>query len=203
MTHMLNDGKMRRKPGILGSLLAIPLTWVLMGLGPSPAGGAGPLPDFQAGQGGKAAAKRTSASGQKAAKRAEADKKGSTPSTQGPKLPPVVGRRDPFKLPGPPAPAGEVSDAPIGNLPPGTRGLVISRLKLEGIVRLDTSGTLIAVVDTNANRAYFLRENDAVYNGVVAKISPDSVTFRENTLDSAGKLSTRDVVLRLSQGPGA
>ncbi len=66
-----------------------------------------------------------------------------------------------------------------------------------------SGGVMIAVVDTNANRAYFLRENDAVYNGVVAKITPDSVTFRENTLDSAGKLSTRDVVLRLSQGPGA
>jgi hypothetical protein len=92
---------------------------------------------------------------------------------------------------------------PIGNLPPGTRGLVISRLRLEGIVRLDTSNILIAVVDTNANRAYFLRENDAVYNGVVSKITPDSVTFRENTLDSAGKVATRDVVLRLTQGPGA
>ena len=62
---------------------------------------------------------------------------------------------------------------------------------------------MIAVVDTNANRAYFLRENDAVYNGVVSKITPDSVTFRENTLDSAGKVATRDVVLRLTQGPGA
>ncbi len=137
------------------------------------------------------------------AKASTADKKSPIPSTQGPKTPPITGRRDPFKLPGPPVEQVESGEAPIGNLPPGTRGLVISRLRLEGIVRLDTSNTLIAIVDNNANRAYFLRENDAVYNGVVAKITPDSVTFRENTLDSAGKVGSRDVVLRLTQGPGA
>ena len=203
MTHMLKDRKMRRKPEYLGSFLVIPLAWVVMGLGPSPAGALDPYTGIPAGQGQKAvAAKKKSA--KPAAKRAASDKKASsTVTTQGPKLPPIVGRRDPFKLPGPPAPAGAAGEVPLGNLPPGTRGLVISRLKLEGIVRLDTSGVLIAVVDTSANRAYFLRENDAVYNGVVAKITPDSVTFRENTLDSAGRLSTRDVVLRLSQGPGA
>ena len=204
MTHMPKDRIMRRKPRILGSFLVTALAWAVMGLGPSAGGGADPAPAIPDLQGEKAGA----TSGQKAAKPAQkstaTEKKTATsPTTQGPKLPPITGRRDPFKLPGPPVAAGEVGEAPLGNLPPGTRGLVISRLRLEGIVRLDTTGTLIAVVDTNANRAYFLRENDAVYNGVVAKITPDSVTFRENTLDSAGKLSTRDVVLRLSQGPGA
>jgi hypothetical protein len=80
--------------------------------------------------------------------------------------------------------------------------LVISQLKLEGIVRLDTTNTMIAVVDTAANRAYFLRENDAVYNGVVSKITPDSVYFRENALDASGNVVTREVVKRLSPGPG-
>jgi len=200
---MLKDRNMRRKPEYLGSFLVIPLTWVIMGLGPSPAGALDPDPGIMTSRGQTTAATSKKTAKSAAKTRATAKRDSGTPSTQGPKLPPIVGRRDPFKLPGPPAPAGAGGEAPIGNLPPGTRGLVISRLKLEGIVRLDTSGVLIAVVDTNANRAYFLRENDAVYNGVVAKITPDSVTFRENTLDSAGRLATRDVVLRLSQGPGA
>ena len=114
-----------------------------------------------------------------------------------------MGHRDPFKLPGPPVTAAEGGPAPISNLPPGTRGLVINLLRVEGIVRLDTTSTMIAVVDTNANRAYFLRENDAIFNGVVAKITPDSVIFRENVLDASGKVYTREVVKRLGQGPGA
>lgn len=115
--------------------------------------------------------------------------------------PKIVGRRDPFKLPGPPGPGGPGDDI-LGPLPPGKRGLVISRLILEGIVRLDTTNDMIAVVDTNANRAYFLRENDEVFNGVVSKITPDSVYFRENVLDQYGRVQTREVVKRLGQGPG-
>ncbi len=62
---------------------------------------------------------------------------------------------------------------------------------------------MIAVVDNVSNRAYFLRENDAVYNGIVTKITPDAVIFRENALDQSGKVVTREVVKRLGQGPGA
>ena len=117
--------------------------------------------------------------------------------------PETAGRRDPFKLPGPPVPGGAGGEQILGPLPPGTRGLLISQLKVEGIVRLDTTSTMIAVVDNSSNRAYFLRENDAVYNGVVSKITPDSVVFRENALDASGKMVVRDVVKRLGQGPGA
>lgn len=116
---------------------------------------------------------------------------------------PIVGRRDPFKLPPPPGQGGpQDGDGITGPLPPGKRGLVIRRLRLEGIVRMDTTNEMIAVVDTNANRAYFLRENDAVFNGVVTKITPDSVYFRENVLDQQGRVQTREVVKRLSQRPG-
>jgi len=149
----------------------------------------------------------TAAGGQakKAAQPAKA-KKQAAPAPTGaevPKAPPIIGRRDPFKLPGPPLAGAESSEAPIGPLPPGTRGLVLGQLIVEGIVRLDTTNTMIAVVDNNANRAYFLRENDAIFNGVVAKITPDSVIFRENVLDASGKVYTREVVKRLGQGPGA
>ncbi|MBI4166825.1 MAG: hypothetical protein HY508_13950 [Acidobacteria bacterium] len=202
---------MRRKTEALGMFLMIALVVAIMGLGTGVAGRAEPDVGLAGGQEAKPAAPAatkspatTKKSAKASKKSAEGVKKGAVPTTQGPKSPPIIGRRDPFKLPGPPVAAAEgTGEAPIGNLPPGTRGLVISRLRLEGIVRLDTSGVLIAVVDTNANRAYFLRENDAVYNGVVSKITPDSVTFRENTLDSAGKVASRDVVLRLTQGPGA
>ena len=115
----------------------------------------------------------------------------------------IEGRRDPFKLPPPPGKGGsQEGDGITGPLPPGKRCLVIGRLRLEGIVRLDTTNELIAVVDTSANRAYFLRENDAVFNGVVTKITPDSVYFRENALDQQGRVQTREVVKRLSQRPG-
>lgn len=113
----------------------------------------------------------------------------------------VVGRRDPFKLPPPPSPGGAEGEV-VGPLPPGTRGLVINRLRVEGIVRLDIPNTMIAVVDDNRNRAYFLREKDAVYNGFVSKITPDSVIFTENVLDQEGRVKTREVVKRLGPGPG-
>jgi hypothetical protein len=119
------------------------------------------------------------------------------------RAPEIVGRRDPFKLPPPPVPGQAGAEEVIGPLPTGKRGLVISRLKVEGIVRLDTTNTLIAVVDTSANRAYFLRENDQLYDGVVSKITPDSVSFRQNVLDPNGRVSVREVVRRLGQGPGA
>jgi hypothetical protein len=115
----------------------------------------------------------------------------------------IQGRRDPFKLPPPPGKGGQQEgDGITGPFPPGKRGLVIGRISLEGIVRLDTTNEMIAVVDTNANRAFFLRENDAVFNGVVSKITPDSVYFRENVLDQQGRVQTREVVKRLSQRPG-
>ncbi len=199
MTDKFMDRRAQRNPDLLKLCLAIPLAIAFAASGAGLLEGVEPDPAIQTAGAAKPAAKKSPA---KPAKSAEAEKKAAL--TQGPKPPPVVGRRDPFKLPGPPVVStGGAGGDNIGPLPPGTRGLVIGRLRLEGIVRLETSNTLIAVVDTTANRAYFLRENDAVYNGVVAKITPDSVTFRENALDSAGKVFTRDVVLRLTQGPGA
>lgn len=113
-----------------------------------------------------------------------------------------AGRRDPFKLPPPPGAKGEEEGGITGPLPPGIRGLVIGQLKLEGIVRMDTSNKMIAVVTNYTKRAYFLRENEALYNGVVSRITPDAVYFRENVLDQFGRVSTREVLRRLSSAPG-
>jgi hypothetical protein len=89
-----------------------------------------------------------------------------------------------------------------GVLPPGIRGLVISELRLEGIVRQAPANTMIAVVTNYTKRAYFLRVNDTVYNGVVSKITPEAVYFKENTLDSSGRVATHEVELKLGSAPG-
>lgn len=112
----------------------------------------------------------------------------------------ISGRRDPFKPPPPPAEQGVAGL--IGPLPPGTRGLLISQLLLEGIVRLDSTNKMIAVVTNNTKRAYFLRENDTVYDGVVSKITPDAVYFKENHLDPRGRVTSMEVVKRLGSAPG-
>jgi hypothetical protein len=94
--------------------------------------------------------------------------------------------------------AGRVS----GSLPAGIRGLVISELRVEGIVRLESANNMIAVVTNYTKRAYFLRVNDTVYNGVVSKITREAVYFMENTLDSSGRVATHEVAIKLGSAPG-
>lgn len=119
------------------------------------------------------------------------------------RAPAVAGRRDPFRLPPPPAPPGQAEPLrATGPLPPGKRGLIIGQLRLEGTVRKDSTQTMIAVVANSNNRAYFLRERDAVYDGVVSKITPDAVYFQENITDMNGRVSSHEVVKRLGPAPG-
>jgi hypothetical protein len=119
------------------------------------------------------------------------------------------GARDPFKLPevstgGVSRVSGAVNSAAgsSGILPPGPRGLVISQLRLEGVVREQAANKMIAVVTNETKRAYFLSENEAVYNGAVSKITPDAVYFTENVLDAEGRVTTREVVKRLNPASG-
>ena len=117
----------------------------------------------------------------------------------------AVGKRDPFKIPLVPTGkgGGEVMDsAPGGALPPGVRGLLISQLRLEGVVRQQTANKMIAVVTNETRRAYFLHESDSVYNGVVSKITPDAIYFKENVLDGNGRVTTREVMKRLGSASG-
>ncbi len=154
----------------------------------------------------KKPAPKTAAPAKKAAK-APAVRKAQapvpTPSGKGLRAELSPGRRDPFLIPVYKEPTpGQMDATPTGPLPPGNRGLVISQLMLLGIVRLDTTQQMIAVVTNFTKRAYFLRVNDALYNGVVSKITPDSVYFQENTLDSSGRVVPREVVKRLGPAPG-
>ena len=78
----------------------------------------------------------------------------------------------------------------------GKRCLVIDQVALKGVVK--TPSGMIAMVENTAKKAYFLRENDPVFNGYVLKITGDSVIFKENTTDNQGRTVTRDVVKRVS-----
>ena len=55
----------------------------------------------------------------------------------------------------------------------------------------------IAVVTNNMNKAYFLRENDPVFNGYVVKITDNSIVFKETMQDRLGKSFTREVTKKI------
>jgi Tfp pilus assembly protein PilP len=98
------------------------------------------------------------------------------------------GKRDPFFSPVVQQPSGSGCST-------GKKCLEIGQINLRGVVHSD--GGFIAVVTNNLNKAYFLRENDPVFNGYVVKITGDSVVFQETVQDKLGKPLTREVVKRL------
>jgi hypothetical protein len=100
------------------------------------------------------------------------------------------GKRDPFI-----SPVRANQNEPI-NCGTGKRCLVVDQTILQGIVKAPNG--MIAVVSNAANKAYFLRENDPVYNGFVMRITPDSVVFREQMTDKLGKKYTREVVKKVN-----
>ncbi|MGB9236872.1 MAG: hypothetical protein WCC04_20880 [Terriglobales bacterium] len=99
------------------------------------------------------------------------------------------GRRDPFISP-------VVSHAGGSGCSTGKKCLEIGTISLQGVVRSDTG--FIAVVSNGLNKAYFLRENDPVFNGYVVKITGDSIVFQETLQDRLGKTFTREVVKKIT-----
>jgi Tfp pilus assembly protein PilP len=97
------------------------------------------------------------------------------------------GKRDPFFSP--------VVQQSGSGCSSGKKCLEIGAINLRGVVKSDTG--FIAVVTNNLNKAYFLRENDPVFNGYVVKITGDSVVFQETIQDKLGKSFTREVVKRI------
>ncbi|HET7209802.1 MAG TPA: hypothetical protein VFI95_24735 [Terriglobales bacterium] len=99
------------------------------------------------------------------------------------------GRRDPFLSP--------VVNSPTGpGCSTGKRCLAIDQIIVRGVVKSDAG--MFAVVVNSMNKAYFLRENDPVFNGYVLKITGDSVVFKETYQDKLGKEFTREVVKRIT-----
>ena len=104
---------------------------------------------------------------------------------------PGLNKRDPFVSPLVKSGAG---GGPVCET--GKRCLMVDQIDLKGIVK--SPNGFIAVVENSAKRAYFLRENDPVFNGSVVKITGDSVTFREQVTDKLGKQATREVVKKVN-----
>jgi Tfp pilus assembly protein PilP len=97
------------------------------------------------------------------------------------------GKRDPFFSP--------VIQQNGSGCSTGKKCLEIGNINLRGVVKSDNG--FIAVVTNNLNKAYFLRENDPVFNGYVVKITGDSVVFQETVQDKLGKPFTREIVKRI------
>jgi len=101
----------------------------------------------------------------------------------------MTGKRDPFISP--------VVDRQSGSgCSTGKKCLDIEQIALHGVVKSENG--MIAVVTNALNKAYFLRENDPVFNGYVLKITVDSIVFKQNFQDRLGKPFTKDVVKRIT-----
>jgi hypothetical protein len=101
----------------------------------------------------------------------------------------MTGKRDPFISP-------VVSHAGGSGCSTGKKCLEIGVINLRGVVRSDAG--FIAVVTNSLNKAYFLRENDPVFDGYVVKITGDSIVFQETLQDRLGKTFTREVVKKIT-----
>ena len=102
----------------------------------------------------------------------------------------LTGRRDPFISP---VVAHSMNGSGCNT---GKRCLAIDQIALKGVVRSD--GGMIAVVVNAVNKAYFLRENDPVFNGYVVKITGDSIIFKETLQDKLGKPFEREVTKKIN-----
>ena len=102
----------------------------------------------------------------------------------------LTGRRDPFVSP-------VVNRSMLGSgCSTGKKCLSIEQIDLKGVVKSDAG--MIAVVVNSLEKAYFLRENDPVFNGYVVKITPDSIVFKQTLTDKLGKPFTREVTKKIS-----
>ena len=62
-------------------------------------------------------------------------------------------------------------------------------------------GKIAVVAVQGRDRAFFLREGDRVYDGIVKEIRPDRVIFRERSRDAFGRVIVRDVTKMLTSLP--
>ena len=101
----------------------------------------------------------------------------------------MTGKRDPFLSP-------VVSRTSMGSgCSSGKKCLSIEQIALKGVVKGDSG--MIAVVVNALDKAYFLRENDPVFNGYVVKITGDSIVFKQTLQDRLGKTFMREVTKKI------
>jgi Tfp pilus assembly protein PilP len=102
----------------------------------------------------------------------------------------MTGKRDPFFSP-------IVQGSTGSGCSTGKKCLEIGQIYVRGVVKSDNG--FIAVVTNNLNKAYFLRENDPVFNGYVVRITGDTVVFQETVQDKLGKPMTHEVTKRIAR----
>jgi Tfp pilus assembly protein PilP len=100
----------------------------------------------------------------------------------------MSGKRDPFFSP-------VVQQAGGSGCSTGKKCLEIGHINVRGVVKAEAG--FIAVVTNDLNKAYFLHENDPVFNGYVVRITGDSVVFQETVQDKLGKPFTREVTKKI------
>lgn len=135
-----------------------------------------------------AAAPKTPSSANEAAPAEEAKSDDSENDKQDKKWS-MTGKRDPFLSP-------VVNRTGGSGCSTGKKCLEIGAINLRGVVHSDAG--FIAVVTNSLNKAYFLRENDPVFDGYVVKITGDSIIFKETLQDRLGKTFTREVTKKIT-----
>jgi hypothetical protein len=80
----------------------------------------------------------------------------------------------------------------------GMAGTLVSQVQLQGIAS-DVEGRWIAVVGNNTGRAYFLRANDPLCNGVVTRVEQGSLAMERIINDSFGRTRAEEVVLMVPE----
>jgi hypothetical protein len=140
------------------------------------------------------AAKSQATGKKKGATRAATTKAGTAPA---PEVPAAPHRRDPFLT----LVRSDSSGSTVPQkLPPGKAGLMISTLRLDGVVRGPNG--MIVVVTNPQLRTYFLRQGDRLYDGRVEQISMEGVTFKEQGKDPFNKPIERMVTKRIYPSAG-
>jgi hypothetical protein len=123
--------------------------------------------------------------------------KGTAESTTGSVAPTAPRRRDPFLT----LVRSDASGSTVPQkLPPGKAGLMISTLRLDGVVRGPNG--MLAVATNPQLRTYFLRQGDRLYDGRVEQITMEGVTFKEEGKDPFGKPIDRVVTKRIYPSAG-
>jgi hypothetical protein len=76
----------------------------------------------------------------------------------------------------------------------GRQCLEVGDVSLHGVVH-SPSGFIAVVM--NGDHTYFLRENDPLADGTVARITNDAITFRQRSADAFGRPLVREVIKKL------
>lgn len=104
------------------------------------------------------------------------------------------GERDPFV-----SPIVKRKFTPASCTGSGRQCLVVSDITLNGVVR-SPSGFIAVVV--NGERTYFLRKDDPLADGAVAKITWNTITLRQRSSDAVGRPLVREVTKKLGAPAG-